>query len=293
MTARTRWIVAALALVAALCTAPADGAPMLWTVKGAKGTLIVAGSVHALRADQRPLPADYDLAYARADRVVLEVEIDTPAAEHEMAAGLAAGLLPRGETLQARLGPARWAEAERLARAGGFDLAPLSRQAPWLAALVVSQRALAEAGLDPDHGVDQQLLARARRDGKPVRGLERAADQLGLFRAAPADEQATLLLQALADLPIVAEDAARTLAAWRDGDLDAWDDALAELAATPVLRSALLDARHARWVPQLEALLDQPGTTLVVVGSLHLVGERSVLAGLARRGHAAERGLAP
>jgi uncharacterized protein YbaP (TraB family) len=271
-------------------TAPvADSPPLIWTVSGPHGTLTIAGSIHALRDGDHPLPPAYDAAYAAAARLVLEVEVDGRDAAREQRKALAAGRLPRGTRLRDVLGAERWHEAETLATAAAVDLAEVQRQEPWLAALTLSNQAWRAQGLEARRGLDRHYLARARADGKPVLGLERAGDQLGLFDRLPPSEQQRYLLDTLRGLPTIAQELDDKIAAWRRGDLAEWEGALDSFAATPALRAALLDERHARWLPQLERMLAEPTPTLVVVGTLHLVGPGSVLAELARRGYRVER----
>jgi hypothetical protein len=274
---------------AAATAATVPDQPLIWTVSGPHGAFTLVGSIHALRAEDHPLPPAYDAAYAAAARLVLEVEVDGTDAAREQRRALAAGRLPRSTSLREVLGAERWAEAERLAAAAAVDLDAVRRQEPWLAALTLSNQAWRAHGLDARRGLDRHYLAQARADGKPVRGLERAADQLGLFDRLPPSEQQRYLIDTLRGLPTVATELDAKIAAWRRGDLADWEDSIGSLASTPALRAALLDERHARWLPQLERLLEEPTPTLVVVGTLHLVGEGSVLAELARRGHRVER----
>lgn len=275
-------------------TAPAADRPLIWTVTGPRGALTIAGSIHALRDSDHPLPPAYASAYAAAARLVLEVEVDGRDAAREQRRALAAGRLPRSTSLREVLGAERWAEAERLAIAAEVDLDDVKRQEPWLAALSLSNQAWRDHGLEARRGLDRHYLALARADAKPVLGLERAADQLGLFDRLPPSEQQRYLIDTLRGLPTIATELDAKIAAWRRGDLADWEASIGTLAATPALRAALLDERHACWLPQLERLLEEPTPTLVVVGTLHLVGEGSVLAELARRGYRVERiGVAP
>jgi len=284
----------ALSLGSALAAAPVEAAPagdppLVWTVRGPQGALTFAGSIHALRVSDHPLPPAYDRAYAAASRLVLEVEIDGKDTAREQRKALGAGRLPRGTTLRSGFGPQRWQEVERLAAAAGVDLDEVARQEPWLAALTLSNRARHEQGLDSRRGLDRHFLARARAARKLVLGLERAGDQLGLFHRLPPSEQQRYLMDSLRGLPTIAAELDEKIAAWRRGDVSAWERSLASFGATPALRAALFDDRHARWVPQLERMLAEPTPTLVLVGTLHLVGPGSVLAELERRGFRVER----
>ncbi len=91
------------------------------------------------------------------------------------------GTLPEGQTLQELIGAEKYSAVAKLA--GSLDVPEIfiARLEPWAAAMVLTQFALAKTGFDPQLGIDMQLMARARADGKEVAGLETVVDQLGIF----------------------------------------------------------------------------------------------------------------
>ncbi|MEI2420430.1 TraB/GumN family protein, partial [Arthrospira platensis SPKY2] len=108
------------------------------------------------------------------------------------------------------------------------------------------------------------------RDGKPVTGLETFEQQIMIFKGLDPEVQRQLFMKTLEELPRMPADAATLVAEWRAGD----DAALAakldsEFEGYEALRERLVEARNRAWVDALDALLDAPGTTLVVVGALH------------------------
>ena len=80
-------------------------------------------------------------------------------------------------------------------------------------------------------------------------------------------------------------------AAWRNGD----QDKMASLALVsmrqefPDIYQQLLVTRNNNWLPQIESMLNDPGTELVLVGALHLVGKDGVLQRLRERGYHIEQ----
>jgi uncharacterized protein YbaP (TraB family) len=89
-------------------------------------------------------------------------------------------------------------------------------------------------------------------------------------------------LAELDDMPSMVDE---LYAAWRSGDVRRLDEFLLEgYRETPKLYDDLVDRRNRNWVPQLKALLERGEDTLVVVGALHLVGERGLIALLEREG---------
>lgn len=263
-----------LLLVLGLAAGQAQAVPA-WRVSapGAPGEVLLVGSVHLLRQEQLPLPAVVEEAYAAADRLVLEVD----PAELEPAASAAAlervGIDDVGRRGIDLFGADGWREIEKLARRAGLDPAPLGGFEPWFAAVSLYTGTLVAAGYDPALGVDQQLGLRALRDGRPAQGLETLDQQLGIFKGLAPEVQRDLLRKTLEELGAITAETDMLVAAWRSTDLGALASTLEEdFRGYPALRARLVDERNAAWTPQVAALLQQPGTSLVVVGALHLVG---------------------
>ena len=76
--------------------------------------------------------------------------------------------------------------------------------------------------------------------------------------------------------------------AWAGGDTQWFADELkSEIGRDPALYDSVLVARNRKWVPKIEALLNDSKNYLVIVGTAHLVGEGSVIALLKKDGIAA------
>ncbi|MEO8016419.1 MAG: TraB/GumN family protein, partial [Pseudomonadota bacterium] len=164
----------------------------------------------------------------------------------------------------------------------------ISRLEPWAAALVLTQFALTRTGFDPELGIDMQVTARARADGKPVEGLETVIDQLNVFDARSFAEQTRFLLDSADDAPKLTDDLQKLIAAWRTGDLRALEkEFVKERAKSPALYDALLGTRNRQWLPKIESLLEEDRDYLVVVGTLHFVGRDGLLELLRKDGHVA------
>jgi uncharacterized protein YbaP (TraB family) len=66
--------------------------------------------------------------------------------------------------------------------------------------------------------------------------------------------------------------------AWQRGDTHWFEQQLREdLGRDPGLYQSLLAARNRKWVPKIEALLNDDRDYLVIVGTGHLVGRDSVI----------------
>ncbi|HMD73166.1 MAG TPA: TraB/GumN family protein [Steroidobacteraceae bacterium] len=278
-------------LLLAAATSRADGAlHSLWELHGRHNTVYLLGSIHVLRPRDYPLAKPVLDAYADANAVVMEInlgELDLDGLQQEM---LASALLPDGKTLTQVMGSARYAHAASLAHELGFDLAAFDQFAPWFVAEAISQLQLAQLGFQAESGVEMFFLDKARADGKAVAGLETAHDQIALFEAMSLESQAEYLLSNLEEAHELPREIDEMVHAWAGGDT-AWFRAhlQQELGRDPKLYQSVLGARNRKWLPKIEALLNDDKNYLIIVGTGHLVGEDNVIELLKRDGIAAKQ----
>jgi len=250
----------------------------VWAIRGTHNTLYLAGSVHLLPSQDSALPAALERAYGASAKLVMELDLAN--LDPLQAAGwmLGHGALPAGTTLRDVLGAPRYARVSAAASGLGLEMQLLDNQAPWVVAIELADLEYLHLGLDPQHGVEEQLVQRARTDRKTTAGLETLEEELGGFEALSREDQLRLLDQTVSELKDTPAQLQEVLGAWRRGDADALAALLSsEYRSFPTLYRALVGARNQRWLPQLEALLQGEGDCLVVVGALHLVGKGGLL----------------
>ena len=263
----------------------ARAAGPVWALHGAHNTVYLAGSVHLLPAQDSALPAAFDRAYGASSKIVMEMDLgklDPLAVASWM---LEHGSLPPGTTLRDLVGAERYARVSAAAAELGLPAAVLDQQAPWVVSIELADLEFMRLGLDPQKGVEEQLLARTRADRKPTAGLETLEEELGGLAALPKQEQVRMLDQTLDDLRQSQDELREVVSAWRSGDAAKLAALLSrDYRSFPALYRQLVTARNQRWLPQIEALLQESDDCMVVVGSLHLVGESGLLELLRRDG---------
>ncbi len=269
----------ALLLCAAALSARADTAlHSLWEVHGRHNTVYLLGSIHTLRPQDYPLAPAVLRAYADAKALVMEIDLGQIDAADVQAEMLSSAMLPEGSTLPQVLGAQRYARATQLAHDVGVDLSTFDRFAPWFAAEAISQLQLMELGFQADSGVEMYFLGRARSDGKSIAGLETVHDQIALFDALSMNEQSEYLLSSLEQARDLPKEVDAMVKAWQRGDTDYFEGELkSDLGRDPALYESVLAARNRRWIPKIEALLNEDRNYLVIVGTGHLVGRNSVI----------------
>lgn len=263
---------------------------MVWAVRGAHGTLYLAGSVHLLPATDASLPPAFEQAYRATDKLVMELDLGKVDAAQLGEWIQQHGTLPAGSNLRALLGEERYHKVSSTVQSLGLPPQIIDSQAPWVISLEIAELDYQHLGFDPQQGVEEQLVRRAQTDGKPTAGLETVQEELGGLEALSAQEQLRLLDQSLEELKDAPEEMRSVLSAWRRGDADELARLLAQdYDGFPSLYEALVTARNRHWLPQLEAFARGNGSTLVVVGALHLVGPGGLLELLRKDGFTATR----
>ena len=263
-------------------TAQADS-PALWRVDAPKGRVFLFGSFHLLPADVKWRTPAVESALNVAAVVVFET--DFAGAQDPQALIAKYGLLPPGQTLPSVLPGSTRAELERAAtdlRIPPPSLAPLR---PWLAALTLGVQFAISQGFDPNKGVEQQVITWAKASGKGLASLETNESQLRVFADLTREQEIALLtvtLRQVREMPRMLGD---MLAAYRKGDLAALERPLNfGLDDFPVLRKRILRDRHEKWLPQIEKMIADGRTHMIVVGAAHLVGPDSIIAMLRAKG---------
>jgi uncharacterized protein YbaP (TraB family) len=282
-------------LAVALLARDAAADPAAWRIAGERGgEVALLGSMHALRARDYPLPPLVDELYARAEIIVMELDLDDLDPATEQAALLSAAVLPPNDTLASVLDKKVYDLAQTHARGLGIDLALLEHAQPWLVAITLLDVGLEKLGFDAEHGLEHYLLGKAKGDHKEIVGLETIGQQLGIFSALSRKSQQSLLSQTLAELDSADATMSELEVAWREGHVETMtDQLLGDFDDFPELYPELVTKRNAAWTDALEKLLKDGHRYLVVVGALHLVGHDSVIERLGARGHRVERVGAP
>lgn len=287
-----RFVCSFFVLVFWLAPGLAQAAPPVWIVQGKPGhALVLFGTVHLLPPGtpwQSPALVD---ALSRADRLALELDFSAPGTQEAVARGLfQRGLLTDGRTLDQLVPPPVYEQVLKLASENSLPPQAVRRFRPWLAAIVLGQAAIGKQGFDASQGVELTLLGMRRAGHPPVIGLETPDEQIGLFAGLDDQRAAEMLGQSLKEIDTVAERAQKMVTAWMDGDLDRLHHLLLDaMKDTPDLYDSVIVARNRRWLPRLDALLDQPGLTLVAVGAGHMLGPDGLVALLEAGGHTVQR----
>ncbi len=148
--------------------------------------------------------------------------------------------------------------------------------------MLISLKEMALIGYDPMLGLDRYLIARPAAAGKRTGGLETAEQQIAALDSMSAVEQQQSLDESLDEASNFKSKLDQLHEYWRSGNAKALDDMLTvEFRRDyPQLYQRINVERNKSWLPKIRRMLDDENhdETLVVVGSLHLLGVDGLVA---------------
>jgi uncharacterized protein len=276
--------IVALALLAPLHAEQAKN--FLWKATAKGSVVYLAGSIHMLSPDFYPLNPVFDNAFKEADLLVEEVDLGEMLGPESQMQSLMRGMLPAGQTIDKVLSPETLALVTKTAKDLGAPIEALQRFKPWMLALTLEGLELANAGFDPQLGLDKHFYDLAKEGAKAVQGLETVEYQLSRLDGMTPGQQDRMLAQTLKEIDTEKASVAKLTTAWKTGDADAVAKlVLGNLKTEPVLYERLLVERNKNWLPKIEALFARKGHALVLVGAAHLVGPDGLIAMLKAKGY--------
>jgi uncharacterized protein YbaP (TraB family) len=258
----------------------------LWSIEGQSNKIHLLGSLHFFKPDAFPLADAIERAYADSQRLVFETDIaamQDPAVQTRM---MELGMYPEGQGLWQNLDPGTRQLLEKKITEFGLPLEAFSRFKPWFVAVQIEIVQLLRLGFSPQYGIDVHFFDRAKSAGKEVGFLESTEFQIDLFGSMDKQDQNAFLNQTLKELELADEMAGGLIKFWKAGDAARLHDLLSKSFKNyPVLYDRLLIQRNKNWVKEIEGAMRKNKNTLFVVGAGHLVGPKSVVDLLEKKGY--------
>ena len=157
---------------------------------------------------------------------------------------------------------------------------------PWATAISIQMQQLKNLGYASAGGVDATLTYKATIQDVPVISLEPLQFQIDLI-SGQKDSGKEWLTTSLEQFDHIDGDTRCLIESWKAGDLTKLEE-FAKLSEMPSeLEKAFLTDRNIDWANKLSAndwKLDSKGNYLLVVGTLHLIGEGNLLQLLEEKG---------
>jgi len=253
------------------------GEPILWRIDGEKGPVFILGTIHIGVDPREQFPKGLWRMVEQSDVFVMETDLN--AASGQM---LTASLLPKGKTLEGELGPEAFAKLDKLLDGAGKSF---NGYKPWFIVSMILLKMLPE-GADSSAGMDKELHEYATSKDKELGYLEAPDYQLSVLeRTMTMDE----LEEMLDEFDTQKKELADMIDMYIAGDIEGMADiSFKDMEEKKEHYEILFFERNNNWIEPIEGYIAR-GKVFVAVGAGHLLGDRGVIALLAKKGHAPKR----
>ncbi|MGI9874483.1 TraB/GumN family protein [Vibrio chagasii] len=244
--------------------------PLYWQAKKDDLTLTILGSVHVGDESMYPLPAQITDTLKESNGLIVETDI-------RKSEGV---VYPTTKVTTADvLNEEQKQLLTSISKSLGMPTKQLLSSPPWATSLSIQMQQLKNLGYGSAGGVDATLAYKATIQDVPVISLEPLQFQIDLI-AGQKDSGKEWLVTSLEDFDQTDRVAHCLIESWKAGDESKLEN-FAKLSEMPSeLEKAFLTDRNVDWANKLSAKdwkLDSKGHYVLVVGTLHLIGEGNLL----------------
>jgi uncharacterized protein YbaP (TraB family) len=271
------------ALILNLSVSAQQHKTLLWQVSGngLSKPSFVFGTMHLLCSAEEMMSDSLLSALSRSEQVFLEIDMDNPG---EMLGVFKFIRMKENKKIGDLLSPDEYQRVKNYF-SNNKTVLPLSmmeRFKPYFVAAMLSE---AKMPCGTKTGMEELILKQAKKEGKPISGLETIEFQASVFDSIPYEEQAKELLKAIDEEAKQDSFTNRMAAIYLAQDLDQIEQlTLDEEGGVSSYLELFLYGRNANWIPAMEAAMKkQPA--LFAVGAAHLPGDKGVLNLLKKAGY--------
>ena len=259
----------------------------LWKFESKTAAVYLAGSVHVMKATLYPLPQQFDAAFAQSDRLAIEVDTDSVAADELRDKLLRYALLPAGQSLATVLQPAALATVDTYLKSQGASVDAVAPVKPAMLATQLAVARLSALGYLPQFGLEEHF--KNARGIRPVLQLETIDEQFAVLTSPSLAVQQEMLVETSEQMPTIEPIVAGMIVAWLSGDEREFRRLFdLENGDSPDMQAfsrKLIEDRNVGMADKVAGYLTGlSGTTFVLVGAAHLAGSEGVVALLEARG---------
>ncbi|TDF38562.1 TraB/GumN family protein [Alteromonadaceae bacterium M269] len=279
-----------LTVAALLLTSISASASSVWKVTKDNNTVYIGGTIHILKQENFPLPAEYDQAYSQADELYFETDIEATKSAAFQQKMMSKIILTDGSTLESYLKPETFNALKTHIQARGLPIENFQPLKPSAVALMLSVMEYQANGFLQE-GVDAFYANKATKDGKAQGWLESVDEQLDFIANMGQGDEDNLIKYTLEELGNMSSLLDQLLAVWKSGDMVKMNDLVIENMqdSSSELYDDLLKDRNNNWMPKIIEMFEDKDTEFVLVGLAHLAGKDSVLQQLKARGYKIEQ----
>ncbi|UMZ72565.1 TraB/GumN family protein [Natranaerofaba carboxydovora] len=252
------------------------------------------GSVHVGYEDMYPLDDTVYDVFDESEVLALEVDL-TNITDIQIGEKFAQyGMYHDGRQMTDIVSEDTFEEVSKLVQDLGINPQMLNQFKPWYAGLIVSEISVEKAGLSEEYGVENYFIEKAEDEDMKIIGLETVSDQIAPYTKLSSESQVLYLEETLDEVDEAEENLGELIDFWKKGKTDIFEESRYELiyeAKTDSLgeyQKAMMDGRDKEMAGEISEILEEEDNYFLVVGSLHLAGDNSIVCQLRDKGYEVE-----
>jgi len=271
---------------------------ILYEVKGGDNEVYLFGSLHYGYENMYPLDDAVYEAFEAADVLGMELDMEE-LTEAEISDEFAEqGMLEDGTQMSDHVPEEVFDQIVEEVEVFGITEADLNLFAPWFGRELLTELLFEEIEYSPEYGIESYFMEKA--EDMEVIGLETVKDQLEPNHLLSEKSQILQLentIEEVQDVESTQEELEKMIAGWKAGERENLEEIRvesieeAETESLEEYHRAMYDERDVQMAAEIETLLEngEDKTYFITVGSLHLVGDNSIVELLKEEGFQVEK----
>lgn len=278
-------LVTGLLMTASLACSTSHAASV-WQVSDGDNTMYIGGTLHILSPSDYPLPDAYNNAYKESDVLVFETDMQAVTSPAFAARVMQQNTYQNGKTIADDLSDDTYQKLTAFLKARQLPVAQVVTLKPAMLGLTLTMMEYQRAGLT-SQGVDAHFYAKGAEQNKQIDWFESPDEQLAFISSMADGQEDAFIRYTLEDIQELDKLVGPMKNHWRSGNMDELHAiTLEDFKQTyPDVYEDLLVNRNANWLPKIRELMETPETEFILVGTLHMPGDKGVLSLLEAQGY--------
>ncbi|MCD4651943.1 MAG: TraB/GumN family protein [Candidatus Cloacimonetes bacterium] len=261
---------------------------LFWKAEGERCTVYLLGSIHVGKQEFYPLPDYIEETFSTSEQLAVEANLQSDNMSNYTAMIQEMGMYPLDDSLENHIPKELYDRIGAYVGSFGLEMTSLKMMKPWIIAMMVQMLELKNQGLDETLGIDKHFLDLAQETNKPIIELEGVENQIAFFNGFSDSLQVAYLTDLLDNQFTIFAQMDSLITAWQNADVEAIEKTMLSESKKEELKplyEVLIYKRNADMAEKIDVFLKEGKSTFVVVGAAHLIGERSIVDILKKKGY--------
>lgn len=263
----------------------------VWKVSKGDNYFYVGGTIHILNKEDYPLPDAFNIAYQDADTLVFETDIDASNHPSQQAKMMTSMTYHDQRTLSSELKPETYQALKAFLATRQMPIAHFEKYQPWGLSLIITVMEYQRLGMISEFGVDKHFNDKGKANRKKIASLETIDEQLGFLQSLEKIDPNITIEYTLRDVESLPQWIQAMKTAWRKGNIEDFTNmqpVIEMKSQFPDVYHSFIVNRNNNWMTQIPRFIEDKNKEFILVGTLHLNGEKGLLSQLKDHGFKVE-----